>query len=185
MRRAFIITRNPHTMSVFACMMVAMNRSRVPRSPKNYVVGIDVGTNSVGLTALEIDEAGPPTALLSAISQIHDSGVLEPKTATTRFGAAGVARRMRRLRRRRSKRLNELDRLLTELGWMTDGDRPEPDGDPHFAWRARAQLSVRKITDIAERNLLLAVALRHMARHRGWRNPYVKAPTLYIEPEPS
>lgn len=174
-------------MSVAAGKMTPMTSSRVPRNLKKFVVGIDVGTNSVGLAALEVEEGARPVAVLSAISHIHDSGVLEAKTATTRLAAAGVARRMRRLRRRRSKRLDELDRLLTKLGWLADGDGSgqRVDHDPYLPWRARARLSTEKIADSSERGALLAVALRHMARHRGWRNPYVKASAFYVVSQPS
>jgi CRISPR-associated endonuclease Csn1 len=169
--------------SVMTGMIATMTRLRAPKDPKRYVVGIDVGTNSVGMAALEVDALGMPIDLLSAISQIHDSGVLEAKTATTRLAASGVARRVRRLRRKRVRRLAELDRRLIELGWF-DG-RQTPGTDPYAPWRARAQLSSEVIGDEDERSALLAVALRHIARHRGWRNPYAKASQFYSPSEPS
>lgn len=169
--------------------MSPMTSSRTSKNPRQFVVGIDVGTNSVGLAAIEVDDDGHPLAILSAISQIHDSGVLEAKTATTRLAAAGVARRMRRLRRRRSKRLDALDNRLIELGWLSSPPEANPgpsaERDPYFPWRARARLSTEAVADSQERGALLAVALRHMARHRGWRNPYIKVPAFYVVSEPS
>ncbi len=152
-----------------------MMRNRRPRDPRNYSIGIDVGTHSVGLAAVEIGEQGAPVAILSALSWIHDSGVLESKTATTRLAAAGVARRVRRLRRRRVKRLEVLDRKLSEWGW----EPLAPDGDPYQPWRARCRLVMERIDDETELQSNLATALRHMARHRGWRNPYMRASSLY------
>lgn len=140
-----------------------------------------MGTHSVGLCAIEYDAEGVPVKILSAISHLHDSGVLEEKTATTRLDAAGVSRRMRRLRRRRTKRLVELDRKMAEWGW------PEPpeSNDPTVAWRARARLAGEWVSDDNERARLLVAALRHMARHRGWRNPYSSLATLQRPNEPS
>jgi len=152
-----------------------------PRDPRNYRVGIDVGTNSVGLAAIEFNELGRPVSVLSAISQIHDGGVLEAKTATTRLAASGVARRVRRLRRRRVKRLIALDQKLAEWGWEPLADN----GDPYLPWRARARLATERIADESDRNAHLATALRHIARHRGWRNPYVRVSALYGVAAPS
>ena len=73
----------------------------------DYKVGIDVGTNSVGFCALQVDANGSPVKLLNSMVKIHDSGV-DPekvKSAVTRLASAGFARRTRRLYRRRKKRL--------------------------------------------------------------------------------
>src|SRR5690625_4678377 len=158
-----------------------MAKKRVNRSPRSYRVGIDVGTNSVGLAAVEVDDNGAPISILSARSQLHDSGVLEHKTATARLAAPGVARRMRRLRRRRTQRLARLERFFEDQGWQGSSDLK----DPYHAWRAREALVTEYIPDTQKRNTLLVDALRHMARHRGWRNPYVRVASLYEPREPS
>lgn len=155
--------------------------SNTGRSKRNYRVGIDVGTHSVGLAAIEFNELGRPIGVLSAISWIHDSGVLEAKTATTRLAAAGIARRTRRLRRRRIARLAALDKWLVENSWT----RLPDDGNPYLPWLARERLATEKIADESLRNAHLATAIHHMARHRGWRNPYVRASSLYQRSEPS
>ena len=41
------------------------------------------------------------------------------------------------------------------------------------------------IADDEKRKEALSIALRHMARHRGWRNPYAKVETLLQPSEPS
>ena len=59
-----------------------------------YRVGIDVGTHSCGMSAIEVDEANIPVRILSSVSHIHDSG-LDPgkiKDAITRLASSGVAR---------------------------------------------------------------------------------------------
>lgn len=150
-----------------------MNK-KPPRDARNYRVGIDVGTHSVGLAAIEYDELGRPTEILSAISQIHDSGVLEPKTNTTRLAASGVARRTRRLVRRRRRRLLDLEAKFKDWGYA----EPDESTDPYAAWRARARLATEKINDQEELGKALTLALRHLARHRGWRNPYHSTKSL-------
>lgn len=156
-----------------------MDTSLAPR----YWVGIDVGTNSVGCAAIEIDTDGNPTQILNSKVQIHDSGVdpQHAKAATTRLAVSGVARRTRRLIRRRRKRLVELDNQLKTWGWW-----PEiSSNDPHQPWRVRARLVNEFIEDESERHASLALALRHIARHRGWRNPWVRIESLFEQSTPT
>lgn len=147
-------------------------------------VGIDVGTHSVGLATLRVDDQGTPIELLSALSLIHDSGIGEDgkKTASTRKEISGVARRARRLLRRRRKRLQQLDKVLLDLGF------PIPDlggqTDPYLVWRVRAQL-VEETLPEELRGPAISMAVRHIARHRGWRNPYSKVESLLSPAEDS
>ncbi|WP_460830094.1 type II CRISPR RNA-guided endonuclease Cas9 [Nocardioides hungaricus] len=152
-----------------------------PRDPRCYRIGIDVGTHSVGLAAIEYDALGRPTEILVAISHLHDSGVLEPKTNTTRLAASGMARRTRRLVRRRRRRLQYLEDKFKEWGWS----EPSRSSDPYSPWRARARLSANEIVDERELGQTLVCALRHLARHRGWRNPYHSANAFYRAGAPS
>ncbi len=146
--------------------------------PRKFRVGIDVGTHSVGLAALEIDDEGFPTSSLSTLVVIHDSGV-DPsarKQASTRKAVSGVARRTRRLYRRRNERLKKLDNWIEVQGWpIVDLEQLE---DPYAPWRARARLASTRIDDEDVRAGLLSISLRHMARHRGWRSPWAKISTL-------
>lgn len=158
-----------------------MERSHQSTDVRHYYVGIDVGTHSVGLAAVEISPSGEPISILNAVSHVHDSGVLEPKTATTRLAAAGEARRARRLVRRRRKRLAALDTAFRDWGWP----EPDPTRDPYAPWRYRARLASEHVGDEGERQKMLVVALRHMARHRGWRNPYLGTSSLYTPAPPS
>ena len=151
----------------------------------NYRVGIDVGSYSIGMAAIAIDDDGKPTEILSAISLIHDSGV-DPdsaKSAATRLATSGVARRTRRLYRRKRKRLAKLDKFISSQGWpLKEFEEYE---DPFYPWRVRAELATTPITDKQELGEKLSIALRHIARHRGWRNPYSKVTALYTVTEPS
>lgn len=151
----------------------------------NYRVGIDVGSYSIGMAAIAIDDDGKPTEILSAISLIHDSGV-DPdsaKSAATRLATSGIARRTRRLYRRKRKRLAKLDKFISSQGWpLKEFEEYE---DPFYPWRVRAELATTPITDQQELGEKLSIALRHIARHRGWRNPYSKVTALYTVTEPS
>ena len=151
----------------------------------NYRVGIDVGSYSIGMAAIAIDDDGKPTEILSAISLIHDSGV-DPdsaKSADTRLKTSGIARRTRRLYRRKRKRLAKLDKFISSQGWpLTEFEEYE---DPFYPWRVRAELATTAIADQQELGEKLSIALRHIARHRGWRNPYSKVNALYTVTEPS
>lgn len=151
----------------------------------NYRVGIDVGSYSLGMAAIAIDDDGKPTEILSAISLIHDSGV-DPdsaKSAATRLATSGIARRTRRLYRRKRKRLAKLDKFISSQGWpLKEFEEYE---DPFYPWRVRAELATTAIADQQELGEKLSIALRHIARHRGWRNPYSKVTALYTVAEPS
>jgi len=137
------------------------------------------------MAAIAIDDDGKPTEILSAISLIHDSGV-DPdsaKSAATRLATSGIARRTRRLYRRKRKRLAKLDKFIRSQGWpLKEFEEYE---DPFYPWRVRAELATTPITDKQELGEKLSIALRHIARHRGWRNPYSKVTALYTVTEPS
>ena len=137
-----------------------------------YRIGIDVGERSVGISAVAYDDDdGSPSEILAAVSHIHDGG-MDPdtgKSPKSRLATAGVARRTRRLIRNRRKRLKALDDVLRKHGFpVPDTELPQT----HDAWHARASLVEEVITDQTERDALISLAVRHMARHRGWRNPW-------------
>ncbi len=143
-----------------------------------FNVGIDVGLYSVGLVAVQMGADDLPTKLLNSVVMIHDAGVdpEQQKTAITRKATAGVARRTKRLTRTRKQRLQQLDKFLQE------NDYPLVDleqfSDPHTPWRIRAKLATRQIPP-AELPVAFSIAVRHIARHRGWRNPYSRVESLH------
>ena len=142
-------------------------------------VGIDVGSFSVGMTALEVDDSGIPIRILSSVSHIHDSGLDKDgkKQALTRREVSGVARRARRLQRERRRRLNNLDKTLESLGYPVIDSQDSK--DPYLVWRVRAELAERRLPT-EQLPYALSMAVRHIARHRGSRNPYMKAEALLV-----
>ncbi len=167
--------------------------------PKRYRVGIDVGINSTGLAAIEIDDSDDspygaiPMKLLSTMSVIHDGGV-DPdkaKSADSRKSCSGVARRARRLLKRRSQRLDALDKELTKCGFdchradvVVETIQPN---NPYYAWEVRSIAAKRYLSNNVEREVAIVVAVRSIARHRGWRNPYSNFKELegqYKHPSP-
>lgn len=151
----------------------------------NYNVGIDVGQNSIGFCAIELDKSDNPIRFLNLGVYRHDAGVdpNEQKYATTRLAVSGVARRTRRLIRRRRERLKKLDAFIEKMGWPIIDLEKIP--DPYYPWVVRAQLADEFISDDVERFAKLSVALRHMARHRGWRSPWTSVESLKVEQEDS
>ena len=147
---------------------------------KQYEVGIDVGLNSTGLAAIEIDENNNPVRILKAISVIHDGGVDpgQQKKALSRMKQAGIARRTRRMRRRRHARLQRLDNVLEQLGYPLTS-LVSAEGDSFEPWFCRAKLADSYIENEEERKEAFSIAIRHIARHRGWRNPYKQIRTLH------
>lgn len=158
----------------------------LPKDDVRYKVGIDVGLNSIGFCAVEVDDDDQPIRLLNSLVFRHDAGV-DPsaqKSSLTRKKISGVARRNRRANRETKKRLVALDRLLSEeLGWPLPNLEGYP--DPHEPWHARAWLLEGYIADDVKRKEMLSIAMRHIARHRGWRNPYMKPASLASLPYPS
>lgn len=150
----------------------------------NYRIGIDVGERSVGLAAIEYGEDGMPSRVLAALSHIHDGGMTPgtAKSPESRLASAGSARRARRLVRNRRKRLVALDRLLAQHGYPA---QDPPDGVTYQQWRARAELLEGFVEDETYRRELLSLAIRHVARHRGWRNPWWSFQRLAEAPTPT
>lgn len=143
----------------------------------SYVVGIDAGQNSVGLFALSLTAEGVPHEILAMQSVIHDGG-LDPdktKSSVTRKASAGFARRARRRLRVEKKRLNRLEKLLDAQGWQ---GRSEAEF-PTQIWEDRSRAATAFIEDDAERAQVLGDVFRHIARHRGWRNPYQPLADLF------
>ena len=153
-------------------------------------VGIDVGTHSVGLATLRVDDHGTPIELLSALSHIHDSGVGKEgkKDHDTRKKLSGIARRARRLLRNRRKRLQQLDKVLLDLGFpipkLGEFLDLNEQTDPYRVWRVRARLVEEKLPKEL-RAPAISMAVRHIARHRGWRNPYSTVESLLSPAEES
>ena len=121
-----------------------------------YRVGADVGLNSLGSSAIQLDANGNPTALLKTLSYIHDGGVdpTQNKSGTTRKAMAGIARRTRNMRKRRRHRLNQLDRQLYQLGYPVD-DVPESEHGLYEYWNVRSALATAYVPDKDKRDRMM------------------------------
>lgn len=151
-----------------------------PKDKRRYRIGIDVGRNSTGFCALEIDDDDNPISFLNLSVLLHDAGVGKDggKIQETRKAISGRTRRARRLIRNRRRRLAELDKILADLGWPLPDLEKYP--DPHEPWKVRALLVEEYIEDERLRQEKLAIAIRHIARHRGWRSPWVSVSSLHV-----
>lgn len=147
-----------------------------------YRIGIDVGQRGIGLAAIELDDDGFPIQILSAVTHRIDGGILPgtEKSPVSRKASAGLARRIRRMRKYRNRRLQELDAKLRELGYPVS-DEPAT----YEPWQVRSRLAEEKIADLEELKAHVSIALRHIARHRGWRNPWLTWDAFSALPVPS
>lgn len=146
---------------------------------KTYRIGIDVGINSTGLAAIEVDDEGNPTHILNMQSVVHDAGVdpTKQKSSNSRRAVSGVARRTRRMRRRNKQRMKKLDELLLHFGFPIVDTQSL---DYAEEWKVRSRLSETYVEDDEQRVEDISIAVRHIARHRGWRNPYLSSESLLI-----
>ena len=164
--------------------MTPLAKKGISMSDKTYRIGIDVGLYSVGLSAIQVNDDDDPVRILNAQSVIHDGGV-DPnaqKSADSRRAQSGIARRTRRMRRNRKKRLKRLDQLLMESGFPVSSENDLEGFEP---WLLRAQAADALIEDEDIRKRAISVSCRHIARHRGWRNPYLDVRTLLTVDTPS
>jgi len=146
-----------------------------------WTFAVDVGDRSVGLAAVAFKDE-EPTTILAATTVIHDGGVGDEQKRTSRLAERGEDRRTRRLRRRRKARLRAVEKLIRELGWVVP---PGTGVSPYDAWAARSRLVTERVVDERERAQLLGLAVTHVARHRGWRNPWLGAEALWRAQVPS
>jgi CRISPR-associated endonuclease Csn1 len=139
---------------------------------RKRILGIDLGIASCGWGVIESsdDEDG---SIIGTGVRCFDAPLVagEPKNAQRR-----VARGARRVIRRRRQRMNTIRKLLHANGLLPDAttdalhdalQRVSPKGThpPVTAWTLRAAAHDRLLT-----NDELAVALGHIARHRGFRS---------------
>jgi CRISPR-associated endonuclease Csn1 len=154
---------------------------------RRYDVGIDVGQSGIGIAAIEIsdDETERPQSLLLSMVEIID-GARDPssgKAPRSRKLISGVARRARRLTKRRAQRIVKLGELLDKFG-ISAGDK-NLTAVTYEPWLARDELSRKYVPDTMERNWKLRLAILHIARHRGWRNPWWRYSALALAPTPT
>jgi CRISPR-associated endonuclease Csn1 len=138
----------------------------------HHIWAFDIGSKSIGWAVLGADGDGKPTGeVIAANVVLHDGGILNENEGTTRRAVRGEKVRGRRRLKRRKRRLVRLREELEAFGFTKQpGWR---DRDP---WWARHRLASGPVQDPLQVRHLVAIALGHMARHRGWRNPWLPAP---------
>lgn len=129
---------------------------------ESLTLGLDLGIGSCGWAI--IDEAKPSDRILAMGARTFDV----PETDKERTPTNQLRRQhrgLRRVLRRRRQRMDELRRLFQQSGLLADarkGALKIPELDP---WALRAEGLERKLTGSE-----LAVALGHIARHRGFKS---------------
>lgn len=131
---------------------------------KRYRLGLDVGTSSVGLAAVALDDAGRERGLICSTVAIFaepllpatKGGVGEPKKASRRR-----ARQMRRQIWRKAQRLRRIADLFERVG-LEQYTVARDDGQTIHALRAR---SAKERIELPE---LMRVFLK-LAKRRGYR----------------
>lgn len=128
----------------------------------DWVLGIDVGTNSIGWAAFEAGEQTKPIRLLSGGVRLFDWG-RESQNAVSLMKSRGEKRRGRRRLRAARWRRDRLCQVLTRLGAA-----PSDPGPPEV-WRLRARAASEPLSGSDVGRVLL-----HMARHRGFRGSILR-----------
>ncbi len=130
------------------------------------ILGLDGGIASIGWAVIEIDEAGAEGGILGAGTWMFDPPEEKSQTGTKlKSEQRRTFRGQRRVIRRRRQRMNEVRRILANHGLLPSSDRDalkQPGLDP---WRLRAEGLERVLSPLE-----FAVALGHIARHRGFKS---------------
>ena len=137
----------------------------------SYRLGLDVGTNSLGWSVLELKEAGEPFAVRDAGVRIFNDGRDDQSKATLkadRRAARSARRRRDRYKQRRDFLLDE----LTKAGLFPKQDEEDEHGDnirdklqklDPLELRAKAITETLKPYEIGR-------ALFHLNQHRGFKS---------------
>jgi CRISPR-associated endonuclease Csn1 len=134
------------------------------------VLGLDGGIASIGWALIEFESAGKSE---QAGGRIVDAGtwMFDAPEETSQTGAKlksemrRTFRGQRRVVRRRRQRMSEVRRILAHHGLLPSPEKEalkQPGLDP---WRLRAEGLDRMLTPLE-----FAVALGHIARHRGFKS---------------
>lgn len=134
------------------------------------VLGIDLGIASVGAALVEVpdpsDKVPVTPGVLGAYVWIFDPPEDKTQTGTKlRSEARRTFRGQRRVTKRRSLRMGEVRRLFAEHGLLASAGRDALRSNGLDPWQLRV--------DGLKRQLLpheLAIALGHIARHRGFKS---------------
>lgn len=130
----------------------------------SYRMGLDVGTNSLGWSVLELNEAGEPCAVRDAGTRIFNDGRVEKSKATLKADR----RAARSARRRHDRYIQRRDFLLDEL--TEAGLFPESLEERHkLQKRDPLQLRAKALTEKLEQHEI-GRALFHLNQRRGFKS---------------
>ena len=131
---------------------------------REYRLGLDLGTNSIGWAAIQLDDKGEPCGLLDMGVRIFPDG-RDPTSEASNAVDRRVARGQRRLRDRKLSRRNRMMQTLIDYGLMpenADECKKLEVSDP-YALRARA-------LDEPMEPFELGRALFHLNQRRGFKS---------------
>lgn len=128
---------------------------------KDWLLGIDAGTDSIGWAAFRLERGRQPVALLAGGVRLFDGG-RDPAPSNKFYSLnreRGLLRRNRRRLRAKTWRRDRLKEYLTARG-SAPPNHPAAD-----VWDIRARAATEPVSGTD-----LASALLHMARHRGFKS---------------
>lgn len=166
-------------------------------SQHDYILGLDVGTNSIGWAAIGLADDCPSTVLAAGVrifpagAENIESGRDEPPNATRR-----LARQQRRQHERRARRLANLFAILQRAALLPGGEAETPlqrdallkaldaelrEQHPSTG-RVEAHLLPYRLRALSLSEALkpfaLGRALYHLAQRRGYKSNRKKAPRV-------
>ncbi|MGH8505266.1 MAG: type II CRISPR RNA-guided endonuclease Cas9, partial [Stenotrophobium sp.] len=133
-----------------------------------YRLGIDLGTASIGIAIIELDDHGQPLSAAPPAVRIFSEPLESAKTDginPTKNKARGVARRTRWLVQRRSQRHKDLAAMSESLLGLNRAAIAPDNGQQIHALRAKAA------TERIELDDLLRVLLK-MSKRRGYKGRF-------------
>ena len=113
---------------------------------KPYILGLDLGVQSVGWTVIELDGEGCPCGIRRSGVRCFDSGVgSEDKIAAGKDESQNIkrrqARQQRRQLRRRGRRLKKVFHLLQEAGLLPADEARTPEQRHEFLKKLDVELA--------------------------------------------
>jgi len=132
-----------------------------------HILGLDLGSNSIGWALLKTTDAGKPTGLIDLGSRIFNKAV-EDKTPTPKNQKRRNSRLARRVVQRRARRRQRMLNYLVSLNLLPSNlkDHPKPEsllnglGDP-YSLRAKALDSPLSAHELGR-------VLLHLVQRRGF-----------------
>lgn len=144
-----------------------------PVHTRNWTLGLDLGSHSLGYAAVAYNDNGIPEEILYAGSVIHGGGQDGKKSHKAK---AGDARRARNRYQQRRRNRREMDALLRNHGMPSGSDivsEAVAALGVQDIFDVRALLVEKKITDASLCGLAVAAAIRHIQTRRGYRNSWL------------